>query len=89
MTWVFASGQAYTAPESQYYLQLLDGGSQGYIHVGDKNSQRLPDYHRMDVSASRFFNAHKWQFEAGLLVFNLYNRTNVQYRKYDLEVTPF
>ena len=88
-TWVLATGRAYTAPESQYFLTLLDGEQQSYIHVSDKNANRLPTYHRLDVSASLGlieFGFPNW--EVGLSVLNLYNRQNVSYRKYDLDVTP-
>lgn len=54
-TWVFATGMSYTSPESQYYLDMLNGETQSYIHISDKNSYRLPDYHRMDISVSYHF----------------------------------
>jgi outer membrane receptor protein involved in Fe transport len=96
-TWVFASGQPYTSPEAQYYLDMLDGESQSYIHVGEKNANRLPDYHRLDVSATRHIfpldnwdkrRKDSWSIDLGVSVFNLYNHNNVWYRRYDLEVTP-
>ena len=96
-TWVFATGQPYTSPESQYYLEMLNGDQQSYIHVGEKNSTRLPDYSRVDVSFSRHFyardrwkniNKDSWHLEAGLSVYNLLNHDNVWYRKYDLDVAP-
>ena len=76
-------------PESQYFLTLLDGTSQSYIHVGDKNGSRLPDYGRVDVSASMNltdFGLPGW--EVGASVLNLFDRRNVRYRSYDLDVTP-
>ena len=96
-TWVFASGQPYTSPESQYFLDLLNGDSQSYIHISEKNGYRLPDYHRMDISASYHFYAtnslgnrkkNSWSGETGLSIFNLYNHDNIWYRKYELDVTP-
>lgn len=96
-TWVFATGQPYTYPEGQYYLEMLDGEYNSYIHVSEKNDNRLPDYHRMDVSVSRLFyptdnrdrkKKDSWHGEMGLSVFNLYNHKNVWYREYDLDVTP-
>lgn len=87
-TWVFASGQAYTAPESQYYLDLLNGDTYSYTHVSNKNEYRLPDYHRLDLSASYKFKNKNFDGEFGLSIFNLYNNNNVWYRKYDLESTP-
>ncbi|MCD6116044.1 TonB-dependent receptor [bacterium] len=87
-TWVFASGKAYTAPESQYYLDLLNGETESYIHVSDKNSNRLLDYHRLDLSISRKFESNKLATEMGISVFNAYNHKNVWYREYNLDTTP-
>jgi len=88
VTWVFASGSPYTAPESQYFIPLLDGTTQSYIHVSDKNANRLPDYHRLDISGSRKWESDHWETEVGLSVFNLYNRKNVWYRDYNLDTVP-
>ncbi len=87
-TWVYASGRAYTSPESQYYLTMLDDNSISYIHVSDKNSNRLTPYHRLDISASRRFETDKIAFDIGLSVFNAYNHKNVYYKKYELDTTP-
>lgn len=87
-TWVFASGSPYTSPESQYYIQLLDGTSQSYIHVSDKNANRLPDYHRLDISGSRKWESDSWETEIGISVFNLYNHKNIWYRDYNLDTVP-
>ncbi|MBN1349224.1 TonB-dependent receptor [candidate division KSB1 bacterium] len=87
-TWVFASGSPYTAPESQYYIPLLDGSSQSYIHVSDKNANRLPDYHRLDISGSRKWESDHWETEIGVSIFNLYNHSNIWYRDYNLDTVP-
>lgn len=87
-TWVYATGTPYTAPEAQYAIGLLDGSSRSFIHVGDKNSQRLPDYHRLDVSLTRTFASRNLSWEAGLSIFNLYNRANVWYREYFMQASP-
>ncbi|HUU29121.1 MAG TPA: TonB-dependent receptor [archaeon] len=87
-TWVYATGKPYTAPESQYYLELLDGNSQSYIHVSDKNGYRLPAYHRLDVGISRSFYTDSNKFVIGFSIFNLYNNKNVWYRQYDMDTQP-
>ena len=87
-TWIFATGRAYTAPESQYSVQLVNGGVTSYVHVGEKNSFRLPDYHRLDLGLSRNFATSRFDWTAGLTLFNAYNRTNVHSREYDFEVVP-
>ncbi|MCZ6520954.1 MAG: hypothetical protein O6848_05615 [Bacteroidetes bacterium] len=87
-TWVFASGTPYTAPESQYSIELLDGTLRGFTHVGDKNQNRLPSYHRMDMSLSRQFITNNLRWDLGLSIFNLYGHTNVWYREFILDTSP-
>jgi hypothetical protein len=87
-TWVFAAGAPYTAPESQYAITLLDGRRRSYIHVSDKNANRLPAYHRMDVSLSRQFTGALVDWNLGISIFNLYDHKNVWYREYFLDTNP-
>jgi len=87
-TWVYATGKAYTVPESQYYLRFKDGTRKGYIHISEKNSYRLPDYHRLDLSLSRSFETRSNRYVLGLSVFNLYNNTNIWYRQFNLDTVP-
>lgn len=87
-TWVYASGAPYTAPENQYAIELLDGTTRSFIHVGDKNATRLPAYHRMDLSLSREFRGENFNWDLGISVFNLYNHANVWYREYVLDTSP-
>ena len=88
-TWTFATGKPYTSPESQYSITLLDGAEQSYIHVGDKNSERLPAYHRLDAAVHYRFPVGAADVDLGFSVFNLYNRTNVWYKEFDLSEAPF
>jgi outer membrane cobalamin receptor len=86
---LYGSGRPYTAPVSQYQLRLLDGTTQNYINVSDKNSLRLPGYQRMDLAASRTFSgggALDWR--VGVSLYNLLNRRNVAFRKFDLSTDP-
>ncbi len=87
-TWTYATGRAYTAPESQYFIELLDGEYLSYIHISGKNANRLPDYHRLDMSASRQWIGESVITELGVSLFNAYNRRNVWYREYQLDTTP-
>ena len=87
-TWVFGSGRAYTVPESTYTLELLDGTEFSYIHVGGKNAERLPAYHRLDIAASRRFETETMFYEVNLSVFNAYGNDNVWYRQFDLTEAP-
>jgi len=85
VTWIFATGTPYTAPEGVYELKMLDGEVITFIHVGDKNAYRLPNYHRMDLSAN--YNFYIWNARAilGFSVFNLYNHTNIWYKEFEFD----
>ena len=88
-TWAFATGKPYTAPESQYTIALLDGAEQSYIHVGEKNGERLPAYHRLDAAIHYRFPWGSANVDAGFSLFNVYNRINVWYKEFDLSESPF
>ena len=87
-TYMFASGNPYTAPMNQYALTLLDGQTVGYIHVGEKNGSRLPDYHRADINISRQWKSEYGITEGGISLYNMFNNKNISYRDYDLDVSP-
>lgn len=80
LTWIFAKGKPYTSIVGGYSVKLLDGTTKDFTDPSAKNSQRLPDYHRMDVSAT--YNFAKGSI--GFSVFNLYNRSNVWYKKFQV-----
>ena len=72
-SWVFCSGQAFTAPSAKY--QVIDN----YIYYyAERNGYRTPDYHHLDVSATWTKKIGKgrlvreWTFG----IYNLYNRYN-------------
>lgn len=83
-TWVYSTGKPFTAPVGGYALELLDGSFSDYVHVGDKNSFRLPDYHRMDLSATLDFRLGNGKASAGLSIFNVYSRNNIWYKEFDI-----
>ncbi len=90
--WIFATGRPYTAPSGAYSITLLDGSTQDYFTVTSKNSLRLPDYHRLDISANYklYLGSHddKNRQEIGYIgfsLFNVYNRKNIWYKQYAIE----
>lgn len=86
--WEYGSGLPYT-PLSGFYPELhldpnnLSGyasaGTSSQIVFGEKNSARMPAYHRLDLSASyeAEFLGIDWTSE--LMLVNVYNRRNVFY----------
>ncbi len=89
-TFIYGSGRPFTAPVSQYTLGLLGDMSESYVHVGEKNGNRLPAFHRLDVSLTKKISepGEALQMLAGLSVFNVYNRKNVSYYRYDFSTSP-
>lgn len=86
---VFGSGKAFSEPEGFYTLDLLGDTELQYTSTGDKNGSRLPAYHRLDLSGHYRFDLGKARADLGLSLFNLYNRNNVWYYKYDFQQTPY
>lgn len=83
--WIYTTGRPYTAPEGAYQLTLLDNTTADYINVSVKNGNRLPNYHRLDVSANYNFTLFRNSpASIGFSVFNLYNRSNVWYNEYEI-----
>ena len=84
-TFIYGAGKPYTAPEGGYYLNLPDGTRKYYITIGEKNASRLPDYNRLDLSATYNFKLGKAPASFGLSVFNVYNRSNIWYKDYTID----
>ncbi|HNW74916.1 MAG TPA: TonB-dependent receptor, partial [Bacteroidales bacterium] len=87
ITWLFASGRPYTAPNGACEVTMLNGVTQTFIDFGRKNSSRLPAYHRLDLSVNYHLRNRETGFEwgnIGLSVFNVYNRSNIWYKEYQI-----
>lgn len=84
-TWIYTTGRPYTAPEGGYQLTLLDGTVVDYVNVSVKNGNRLPSYHRLDLSATYNFKiGQSAPASIGVSLFNAYNRKNVWYNEYEI-----
>jgi hypothetical protein len=71
--WIYLTGGATTVPVGFYY----NNGSSVPIY-GDKNNDRLPDYHRLDISATYLFNkpGNRYQHSLAVTLYNAYGRMN-------------
>lgn len=81
VNWVYTTGAPYTAPISFYEFN----GEEVPIY-GQRNNARLPDYHRMDVSAKYKLNRNpekKYQHDLSFSIFNLYGRKNILFVNYN------
>jgi hypothetical protein len=86
--YIYGSGKPYTSPVSQYTITLLDSTKYTYTHISEINAYRLPEYHRWDVSCSYRFGEKNAPWVIGVTLFNVLNRKNVSYYKYDLSTQP-
>jgi hypothetical protein len=91
ITWNFHTGHPFT-PTAGYYdklfindLSLEEFYSSYYAFtlLGERNSQRLPAYHRLDFNMSKRFTINILKFTLNLSVLNIYNRKNLFYFERD------
>lgn len=81
-TWVYGTGNAITFPQG-VYLGIPETSSwQNVITAdmvesyGERNSTRLPSYHRLDFAINKHRKKKSYQSTWTLGVYNLYNRKN-------------
>lgn len=83
--WNYRTGTPYTPVTSQ-----TQANGDLFIFIGDTNSTRIPDYHRLDFSGTYTFNFDKknnWKGKIGFSLLNIYDRKNLLERYY--EIRPF
>lgn len=74
LNWVYNTGRAVSMPVGKFVYQ-----GQTIPIYSDKNSERLPAYHRMDISATlknKKNDTRKFKGEWVFSIYNLYSRTN-------------
>jgi len=71
--WIYLTGGAITTPVGFYYIN----GSSVPLY-GDKNNDRLPDYHRLDLSATYMISkpGNRYQHSVAVTLYNAYGRLN-------------
>lgn len=73
-TWVYSTGQPVTFPVGRF-----EYGNTIIPVYSERNSYRMPDYHRLDLSVTykgKNRPGKKWHNEFNLSVYNAYNRHN-------------
>jgi len=70
-SWVFNSGQAFTAPSGKYMLE-----DNWIYYYTERNGYRAPDYHHLDVSATWTKRYKRRTHQLVFGIYNLYNRYN-------------
>jgi hypothetical protein len=87
-TWTYATGQALTMPIGVLDLAFLpalvalqnpftNATPRPFTYLyADRNSYRMPDYHRLDLNLMYKFQWLGLPFEASINIYNVYNRLN-------------
>lgn len=89
-TWNYLTGAPYSSPTGFYYYN----GHEVPIY-GQKNNDRLPAYHRLDLSATYKLNKnpeYKFQHSLSFSIYNFYGRKNtlfINYNKVSTEGNTF
>lgn len=71
-SWVYYTGDAVTFPSGKYFIngELVN-------LVSDRNADRLPDYHRLDLGFTWIMkDSDKFYSDLNISVYNVYNRKN-------------
>ncbi|BAV08008.1 Outer membrane receptor proteins, mostly Fe transport [Filimonas lacunae] len=70
--WVFYTGNAVTFPAGKYIIN-----NQVVYYYTNRNSYRMPDYHRLDVNATvSLFKKKKFSSDLSVGIYNAYGREN-------------
>jgi len=71
-TWIYYTGNAATFLTDKYFI-----GGQVVPGYGNRNQDRFPDYHRLDIGATSVLKKRKtWEHDLNLSIYNLYARKN-------------
>jgi len=71
--WRYVSGNPMTPVNNAIY----DADDDSYIPLqGEYNSERLPDFHALDIRIDKDFNFRTWKLTVYLDILNVYNRQN-------------
>jgi hypothetical protein len=103
LRWNYGTGTPYTRPVAQivgFETDVADGGyrlprPEGddpdvpyYVVPGDRNRQRYPAYHRLDLTVRRPYVRRWGTFTPYLQVLNVYNQRNVLFYFFNYDKTP-
>ncbi|WP_298417935.1 FecR domain-containing protein [uncultured Kordia sp.] len=83
--WNYRTGTPYTPVTSE-----TQSNGDLFVFIGETNTVRIPDYHRLDFSGTYTFDFDKknrWKGKIGFSLLNIYNRKNLLERFY--EIRPF
>ena len=76
--WVLSSGRVYTDTKNMFIIP-------GYeiMTTDNKNEQRLPTTHHLDISISKQMILKDISIQSGISIYNLYNKRNISHKRYN------
>ena len=82
--WVYYTGEAITYPTGKYRVD-----DEVYFYYSERNGYRMPDYHRLDIGATKQLKRGKrFSSELNFSIYNAYGRSNayqVTFRESELD----
>ncbi|MDE0634222.1 MAG: TonB-dependent receptor [Candidatus Poribacteria bacterium] len=82
--WQYRTGNPYTPVVDATRIPDPRNGKLIYLPIyGEKNSERLPPYHRLDLRVSKVFRFNSWKLGFFLELLNAYNRKNLLDYQYE------
>ena len=77
-TWMYGTGQHISIATGEYQFTDIGLNNQTGLNFDydERNSHKLPDYHKLDISFNYKFMWNDLPFETYLAIFNVYNRQN-------------
>lgn len=86
-TWVYGTGNAITLPVAWYLSSdPVPGNDIGLVPIyTERNSFRMPAYHRMDFGLVYNFNPKWGESDLTFSIYNVYNRRNPYFIYYDIQ----
>lgn len=81
LTWVYGTGNSFTAPIAKINLPGFNNGFFGgpdavYDQYSDRNSLKMPAYHRLDLGFNWHYETRWGEASWNLSVYNAYSRQN-------------
>ena len=81
--WNYVSGRPYSVPELKKIFSYLTFFYYYYLTPPlDRNTERLPASHQLDISFNWYFNFNFINGKMGISVFDVYNQRNIWYRDF-------
>ena len=78
-SWSYSSGRVFTHENDINKTNDF----QIIFDLDSRNKQRLPSIHHLDLSISKMYKLKKFEINAGLSIYNVYNRKNISHKRYN------